>query len=459
MKSTNRREFLRLATISTAAAALAGCSPAATPTAAPIVAPTAPPAVVPTVESSAAGSVMTKKAAGQTIITWQWDKPEFNKVIEDYVKEASGVTTNGLVYGGDDVSKKIATSSAAGTGLPDAFKFTSTSLPQLVEMGAVLDITLLVEPYKDLLPKVAWEMLTYQGKIYGVAANSPASGLFWRYDICEKYKIDPDQVKTWDDFIEAGKKMATDSGGKNFLMYTPAAGIGSTFTAIRQQYRAEILTSDMKVAIGPESQPWIDALALSKKLLDAKISTVMDEWTEPWYQAIKDGSLASYPIGTWFVETIKQQAPDSTGKWYFTPFAVPKAGMDPYTNSGSASCAVSSQSKNVDAAFEWVKAWTLDPHGTLDIGLKTLGISCISNAALNNEFVKSPHPLFAKAQPYWLVATEAFTKSTYFPPVTKLDGEANNIFNTEVEKWWTGGATTDQFLTNVQAQLKAKLKI
>ena len=403
---------------------------------------------------------MTQKATGQAISVWGWDKPEFNKVVEDYVKQSAGVTINGQTYGFDDEWKKITTSSAAGVGLPDAFKAQTGKVPQLVEMGAVMDLTPLIAPYKNLLPDVAWQMSTYNGKIYTVPANSPASGFFWRYDVCQKYGIDPDAINTWDDFMVAGQKIMKDSGGKNTFMYTPAAGPhGMIFTAIQQENRAEMLTSDLKVAIGPDSQPWKDTLELNKKMLDAKFSISMDEWTEPWYQAMKDGSVACYPIGTWFVETIIQQAPDTKGMWYFTPFAAVKAGGDRYTNSGSASCFISSQTQKVDAAWEWVKAWCLDPHGTLDLGLKTLGISCISNAALDNSYVTAPHPYFAKSQPYWLAATEAFTKSTYVPPITKLDGDASTIFNTEIEKFWKGSASEADFLTNVANQLHTQLKI
>ncbi len=44
-------------------------------------------------------------------------------------------------------------------------------------------------------------------------------------------------------------------------------------------------------------------------------------------------------------------------------------------------------------------------------------------------------------------------------PVTKLDGEATTIFNTEIEKWWNGEATTEEFLTTVEEQLHSTLNI
>ncbi len=271
MKKINRRDFLRVAAISAAGVALASCAPAPTPTAAPAqpaaptasTAPTQPPAptattaatmpaaptattaaqaAAPTATTAAAApaetSLMTQKAAGQSITVWGWDKPEFNKVVEDYIKQSAGVTINGETYSGSDEWQKITTSAAAGVGLPDAFKSGTSNVPQLVEMGAVIDLTPLVAPYKDLLPDVAWQMSTYQGKIYTVPANSPASGFFWRYDVCQKYGIDPDLINTWDDFMVAGQKIQKDSGGKNTFMYTPATGPhGMIFTAIQQENR------------------------------------------------------------------------------------------------------------------------------------------------------------------------------------------------------------------------------
>ena len=49
---------------------------------------------------------MSRKAEGQTIVVWGWDLPEFNKKIEDYVKEASGVTVNGQTMAREDEVSK-----------------------------------------------------------------------------------------------------------------------------------------------------------------------------------------------------------------------------------------------------------------------------------------------------------------------------------------------------------------
>lgn len=405
-----------------------------------------------------APSVMTRNAEGQTITAWGWDTPEFNRPVLDYIQEASGVTVNDVTYPSAAELDNLRTAAAAGVGLPDVFKRTSTEIPQLVELNAIRDITDLVAPYKDLLPDIAWEEVTYQGKIWGVPANSPAGGVFWRQDVLEQYGIDPTKIVTWDDFIAAGQQIASASNGAVSLIQTPATGLPWPIPqTIQQQFRAELIGADGTVKIGPDSTEWQNTLALWRKVHDANLGVEMDQWTPPWYTAMQDGSIAAFPSGTWFVETLIQQAPDTTGDWYFTPFPSVTADGDRYPYFGSATCFISSTTEHPEAAMEWVKAWTIDPHGAIEIGLKELGISVVGEAALNNPFVTAPHEYFAQDQAYWLDATEAFFKTTYVPPASANDAEANDIFNRHLEQWWLGNETDQQFLQNVADELRSTL--
>lgn len=413
-----------------------------------------------TAAQDAAPSIMTRNAEGQTITAWGWDTPEFNKPILDYIQEAAGVTVTDVTYTNAGVMDNVKVAVAAGTGMPDVFKRGSPDIPALVDMGAIMDITDLVAPYKDLLPDVAWEMVTYDGRIWGVPANSPAGGVFWRYNVAQQYGVDPDQVKTWDDFIAAGQKIAEASGGTAKIFQVPATGLPTEIIwAIQQGYKAEVIGADDTVKIGPDSTEWQQTLALWRKVREANVGAEMDAWTQPWYTAIQDGSVVAFPIGTWFVETIKQQAPDTQGEWYFTPFPANEADGSRYPDFGSATTFISATTEHPEAAMEWVKAWTMDPHGALDIGLKELGISVVSEAALTDSFVTAPHEYFAKDQAYWKDATEAFFNIPYVPPTTIHSAEAGDIFNRHLEQWWLGNETDEQFLQGTADELRSSLGI
>jgi len=399
---------------------------------------------------------MTTVASGQEIIAWGWDQPEFNQKVEDYILEAAGVTVNGQTMTNQDERAKIIAASAAGIGLPDCFKLTSTDTPMLVEIGAVRDITDMVEPYLDLLPKVAWDMVTVDGRIYGIPANSPAAGMFYRYDVLEKYGIDPDELTTWDKWIEAGQKVAAQSGGEAMWINLSANKMnGYVSGTIIQQYRAGLLAQDGSIAI--DSPEFRQALAMIDKIAKAGIAEEMDDWSAPWYQSMRDGTIACYPSGTWFVQTFIAQAPDTQGKWYFAPFPAVEEGGDRYPNYGSATCYITSTTDKPEAAFEWCKAWTIDPIGSLRIGLEQLGISVISKAALEDAYVNQPNPYFAKDQAYWKVATEAFTDSTWVPVSLPQSGEANSIWTVYYEQWLAGVLSADEAIEQAAAEMAMKL--
>lgn len=412
-------------------------------------------------QDEAPPSAMTRDAEGQTITAWGWNTPEFNRPVLDYILEASGVTVEDVTYTNAAVMDNVRVAAAAGgVGMPDVFKRGSPDIPALVDMGAIMDITDLVAPYRDLLPEVAWEMVTYNDRIWGVPANSPAGGVFWRYSTLEEYGIDPTTIETWDDFIAVGEQLATESDGAVSLFQVPPTGLPTEVVwTVQQQNRAEIIGADGTVKIGPESQEWLNTLATWRAIRGATGAIEMDAWSQPWYTAIQDGSIAAFPIGTWFVETIKQQAPESLGEWYFTPFPALEEGGDRYPNFGSATVFVSAYTEYPEAAMEWVKAWSIDPYSTITIGLKELGISVVSNAALTDPYVTAPHEYFAQEQAYWKDATEAFANITYVPPTTIYSNEASDIFNRNFEQWWLGNLTDEQFLQNTADELRSSLGI
>ncbi len=415
--------------------------------------------VVPNLAAQEGGSIMTRDAEGTTITVWGWDTPEFNRPILDYIEEASGVTVEDIVYSADGVMDNLIVATAAGgIGMPDAFKRNSVDIPVLIEMNAIMDITELVEPYMDLLPDIAWDLVTYDGRIWGVPANSPAGGLFWRYDVVSEYGIDPDDIETWDDFIAAGERLAEESNGAVSLIQSESTGLAWPIPqTIQQQFRAELISEDLTVAIGPDSEEWQNTLVVWRQIRDANIGVEMGQWTEPWYQTIADGSIAVYPTGTWFVEVLKAHAPDSLGGWYFTPFPAVAEGGDRYPSFGSATTFVSATTENPAGAMEWVKAWTMDPQGSLEIGLRELGISVVSLAALDDPFVTAPHEFFANDQAYWVDATQAFFDISYIPPATVYDAEAGDIFNRHLEQWWLGNTTDQEFLAAVAEDLRSTL--
>jgi multiple sugar transport system substrate-binding protein len=462
-RNGRRLSFALLATV--AAVTLAACTTSAPEDVDPSAPADVDPSAPADVDPSAGGkysdypSILTDASAGSAVTFWGWDALDFNEPVETYVEAVAGVTTTGRQIPPDKIVNQLQLAAQSG-GLPDVFKVTDTTLvPTLVKAGALRDITDLVEPYREYLSDSAWEACTYDGKVYCMPANSPAGGVFYRNDVLSEYGIDPTTLTTWDAYIAAAIKLSTESNGEHHLFgFTPETPMGGLPGVLLNQAQAVLIDDDLKVQVSPDSEEWQNAMEIIRELTSTPdVGKSYPEWTPEWYQAIKDGSLSSYILGTWFVQTIIQQAPDSQGVWTYTPLPAYTEGGDRYPFFGSAFVALSPDTDKVDAAFELAKAWTIDPEGSIAIGLQELGISTVNTAALESEFVNTPSPYFANEQAYWKDATEAYTSITHVPPKSTAIGQALGIFNTNLPKFLSG-QSTDDFLTQLAADLRQQIK-
>lgn len=403
-------------------------------------------------------SILSADYSGTTLDFWGWDEQSFNQPVEDYVKAVAGITVNGRQIPGDDMMTQLQLATTQGSGLPDVFKKGTSDIPALVELGAVADMTELVEPYKEYLPDFGWEQVTYDGKIWGIPVNSPAGGMFYRADVMEEYGIDPTTLDTWDKYFDAAKTISEESGGETYLWgYQQALSIGAEMIAIQGNHAA-FFNEDGTLAISPESPEWNNAMDLIREMLQPGVGKEVPEWSEEWFQAMKDGSIASYPSGTWFVQTIMQQAPDTQGMWTFVPYPAPESTGDRYVDFGSATIHISSQTDNPEAALQLALAWSIDPMGAVGIGLQELGISVVSTAALESDFANAPHEYFANDQAYWVDATQAYADITWSPPITSMNAQALGIFNTALSEFYGSDMSNEEFLQLVIDQMNSQIQ-
>ncbi|RXT54572.1 ABC transporter substrate-binding protein [Bosea sp. Tri-44] len=76
-----------------------------------------------------------------------------------------------------------------------------------VEAGVLEDITAAVAGYKDNLSAGAVEAFTIDGKIYGLPHNVSQVGFMYNRDLFAKAGVDGGTIKTWDEFLDAVKKL------------------------------------------------------------------------------------------------------------------------------------------------------------------------------------------------------------------------------------------------------------
>ena len=80
-------------------------------------------------------------------------------------------------------------------------------LKSQIEAGVIEDITAAMAGYKDNLAPAAVSAFTLGGKIYGIPFAQTQTGFFYNKELMAKAGLDGARIKTWDDLLDAVKKL------------------------------------------------------------------------------------------------------------------------------------------------------------------------------------------------------------------------------------------------------------
>jgi ABC-type glycerol-3-phosphate transport system substrate-binding protein len=372
-KPMNRRDFLRILALGAGGAALAACSPKVAelatqaPTAA--VAPTSVPAtaaaLVPTL--SVPPTAVAPKA---TTIMWEsWGGADrFTPLIQawanTYPDTAKWLTVKAVSGGKQDAEmyQQLRTALAAnGEGLPDFFEANAAAIPELATRGLMADLTDKMKPFlADLLPS-AVQLASFGGKVVSIPTQVKSKVWYYRKDLFDNAGIDPAQIKTFDDFIAAGKQYHAKNPDSFIINLGPQP--------IAYWY-GEVLSTWDDIRFADETGKWFvkddphfaTLLDWTKKIYDSGIAFKTDDWSSDWQPAIGAGKIGSFLIGSWMTSFIPQFAPDQKGKWALALW--PEFSREG-SEAGGAVVGIPAVTKNMDAAFEFCSDYWLKPEGSV----------------------------------------------------------------------------------------------
>ena len=289
--------------------------------------------------------------------------PAFNKIYPN-VK----VTVENL--GVDQVYQKLSAGlSSGGSGLPDLVQVENNRVHSFTNKfpDAFTNLSKLgYSEHEDKFSTSKVEGLKDQdGNIIAAPRDLGPVGVIYRKDIFEEVGIDPESIETWDDYIEAGKKVVAHTG-KAFLGTDSEA----LLRIMLQQQGKYYFTEDGKLDLtSPEAEK---AAAIIQKMKDAGIITYTTNW-DGQVAAMKNSEVASHPGAVWWSGTMLEQMPELEGKWdMFRLPAVDEGGVRAANDGGSA-LAIPSSSENKVAAYVFAEFATTDVDSQI-LGLTNRGL-------------------------------------------------------------------------------------
>jgi lactose/L-arabinose transport system substrate-binding protein len=330
------------------------------------------------------------------ITIWSWNVaasslkstiPGFNKQFPD-VKVTVEDLGNQQTF-----DKMLAGCAAGGVGLPDIISVENHESEifwsQFPDCFADLKTLGYTDEIAAQFPNFKRAELEVDGKAYAMPWDSGPVTMFYRRDFYEKAGIDPATIKTWDDFIAAGKKVQEANPGVT-MTQADINGDAEFFRMIANEQGCGYFSGDGQ-SITVNKPGCVAALETVKKLKDAGL-LIAGTWDEK-IQASTAGTVATHMYGGWYEGTIRSTSPDLAGKWGV--YTMPSASADGprAANLGGSALAVSASSKNKEAAWAYVN-YTLGTNEGQVTMLKEFGLVPSLLSALDDPYVKQD-------QPYW----------------------------------------------------------
>ena len=294
-------------------------------------------------------------SAEKTITVWSWNiaAKALELTIPSFEKANPGVKVLVKDIGRKDMADKLTIGLASGSGLPDVVTVESDRMPGYVENfpAGLWDMTKEATDMVKDFDHSKWAQSKINDKIYSIPWDSGPVAIFYRRDFFKKANIDPNSIKTWNDLIIAGKKIQTANPGVKLLttMYTTDDGF---FRTLMNQLGTFYFNEKGEITIN--SPQAIEAMSLIKKFKDNNLLINGDSW-DASVTLTKNGKVAISIAGVWWGGTLKDQVPELSGKWGVVPMPAFIVGGDRAANLGGSTLAVTSQSKNPELAWEFVK--------------------------------------------------------------------------------------------------------
>ena len=216
---------------------------------------------------------------------------------------------------------QLYTQLAAGGEIPDVMQFQNRdNLTVLAKYpGSFADISDIMKPEEANFVQAVLPLCRIDETYYAIPWDVAPAMTFYRKDIFEDAGVDPESLKTWDDFIEAGKTISTKTDGKVKMFGFDYNGASSFDMPLLLFYELGGQFYDEAGKVKFDSPEMIQAFEMVQKFIDAGITVNFpNEWSDR-LTAIANNELATVNYGIWFTGTLATNVQDQSGLWGMIP--------------------------------------------------------------------------------------------------------------------------------------------
>ncbi|SNX52724.1 sugar ABC transporter substrate-binding protein [Thermoanaerobacterium sp. RBIITD] len=351
-----------------------------------------------------------------SITVWSWNvaAKTLQEAADNFVKANPNVKIDVKDIGRQDVYDKLTVGLAAGSGLPDVVSIEDDHVSGFVKKfpNGFLDLTNEITPIKDKFISSKVANATVDGKFMAIPWDAAPAAIFYRTDIFKDAGINPDDIKTWDDYIAAGKKIVEKTNGKVKMLGIDEKADDGLYRVMLNEQNSWYFDKNGKPILN--SKESINAMSKIKEMVDAGIVDNVNGW-DGGVTATKNGLVATSVSGVWWLGTLQDQCKDQSGKWGVFPLPAFKEGDNNAAALGGSTLMVPSSTKNKELAVAFAKFAMTDKE-SVKIGFTKYGLFP-SLVELYNDPVFSEGVEYCGGQKIWPIFADIAKRipgSTYF---------------------------------------------
>ncbi|WP_199513917.1 ABC transporter substrate-binding protein [Nucisporomicrobium flavum] len=372
---------------------------------------------------------------GGTLTVWAWDST-IKDVAAGFEKKYPNVKINLVNAGtGDKQYTALQNAVAAGSGVPDVAQIEYYAVLQFAIAKSLANISGYgASGLKSSFTPGPWNAVTPNGGVFGLPLDSGPMALFYNKEVFDKHGIAV--PATWTEYVDAARKLHKADPKAYLTADTGDAGFTTSmiWQAAGKPYQVDGTTVRIDFA-----DPGAARFAtVWQPMISEKLVAPIPPWTDQWFKALADGTIASLPTGAWMPGNLASGAAPASGKWRVAPMPQWEAGGQASAENGGSSLGVPEKSANKALAYAFVKYASVDEGK--DLRIKGGAFPSTTADLQNPAFLNTPFPYFAGQK-----ANEIFAKSaqqvvpgwSYLP----FQVYANSVFNDTAGKAYVSSTT------------------
>ncbi|NMB21473.1 MAG: extracellular solute-binding protein [Firmicutes bacterium] len=341
----------------------------------------------------AAGGLVSANSTKLTLWTFVHQHARFYQVMTEKwnaLNPDRQIELEASVLPYEDMHNKLQIALQSGVGAPDIVDIEISKYPNFMK-GVPQFVVLndVFAPYVDDIVPSRLEIYARNGNMYGAPTHVGATVAYYYVEILEEAGVDYREIKTWDDFVEAGRKLKAVYPDKFMgIVETSAAW---TVTAMLAQQGSDLVSDD--------DQPLIDTpemlravTTLQEMVKEGLLTTCPDGQPdrEGGKGLIDQGVVACVIMPQWFMSRYLDEIPNMNGKVAIAPVPVFEEGMPRSLGLGGTGTAITLTAADPDLASEWLAFAKLSEEGNRMIW-EDLGFDpCNTALWTNTEMTHNP---------------------------------------------------------------------